>query len=105
MLTLVRLIVLSGMEMTKTPSTSKQSILTALYAEMARLKTPKRGELRRILHQLLPETGSFNSWYSRHPCDTNTLWHIQNCLGDVLGWDHEATKQATEAWQSFSLLD
>lgn len=28
----------------------------------------------------------FNKWYYNHPCSKDTLWHVQNALGDVFDW-------------------
>lgn len=41
---------------------------------------------------------SFQDWYSRHGCSTQTLWYLQNCLSSLLGADHPDAKAAQEAW-------
>lgn len=41
---------------------------------------------------------SFQGWYSRHVCSTQTLWYLQNCLSSLLGADHPDAKAAQEAW-------
>lgn len=27
-----------------------------------------------------------NKWVENHPCDRETFWHVQNAIGDLLGW-------------------
>lgn len=41
---------------------------------------------------------AFSQWLDAHPCDTNTLWAIQNCLGTLFGFDHPMAEEAKEAW-------
>lgn len=45
---------------------------------------------------------TFDEWHKTHGPNTEELWYIQNCLGDILGWDNENTKQAMEAWKNSS---
>jgi len=28
----------------------------------------------------------FRTWVERHPCDDKTLWHVSNCVGDLIKW-------------------
>lgn len=42
---------------------------------------------------------SFHEWLSRHPCDKEMLWHLQNMLGSCLGSNHPLYKDAVQAWR------
>lgn len=44
-------------------------------------------------------TTAFDSWLRNHPCDTETLWYIQNMLGTVLGFEHPLAQEAQKAWE------
>jgi hypothetical protein len=42
---------------------------------------------------------SFNEWYKTHECSKDTLWYIQNCLGDLYP-ESDNYKQAVKAWMN-----
>lgn len=41
----------------------------------------------------------FDTWLKNHGCDTEELWKIQNCLGNLYGFDSEHAKEASKAWE------
>jgi len=67
--------------------------------EMLKLDSPKHYALVVLiilLDCMEDKRIDFNTWFSRHACNQEELWKLQNCLQDLYGDDN--AKQATEAW-------
>lgn len=47
----------------------------------------------------------FDHWFKHHPCDRETLWHVQNALGTILGFDHIEAQAAMKAWENCKEID
>ncbi len=41
----------------------------------------------------------FINWLNNHPCSTEELWKIQNCLGTVFGFNSAIAMQAAHSWE------
>lgn len=41
---------------------------------------------------------TFQDWLTNHPCTTEELWKIQNCLNTLLEPEHPLVQQAVQAW-------
>jgi hypothetical protein len=35
-------------------------------------------------------------WLQNHPCNRETFWHVQNAIGDIVGWPEWYTKLVTK---------
>lgn len=46
-----------------------------------------------------PKVDAYQEWLKNHPCDTETIWYIQNCLGTLFGFEHPMAQSAKESWE------